>query len=117
MAAPVLSSPSSSSGSSPYRTRPSNLQAPPPLWFFFHEFSDEEHRHFLDSCSLCKKPLAGNGDIFMYRGDMPFCSVECRLEQIEIDEAREKNWKKQSSSSIPQKSQKMHVRAGTVVAG
>ena len=27
----------------------------------------------------------------MYRGDTPFCSEECRQEQIEIDEAKEKN--------------------------
>ncbi|KAK1374909.1 FLZ-type domain-containing protein [Heracleum sosnowskyi] len=53
----------------------------------------EEHQpHFLDSCFLCKKPLGDNKDIFMYRGDTPFCSEECRQEQIETDEAKEKNW-------------------------
>lgn len=53
----------------------------------------EEHQpHFLDSCFLCKKPLGDNKDIFMYRGDTPFCSEECRHEQIETDEAKEKNW-------------------------
>lgn len=64
------------------------------------------------------------------RGDMPFCSEECRKEQIEIDEAKEKSWKlsiKTSSSRKEQqrkiaaaggaKSEKIHVRAGTVVAG
>nr|GMD79738.1 FCS-Like Zinc finger 2-like [Ipomoea batatas] len=49
------------------------------------------HPHFLDSCFLCRKPL-GNRDIFMYRGDTPFCSEECRQEQIEMDEAKEKRW-------------------------
>jgi endogenous inhibitor of DNA gyrase (YacG/DUF329 family) len=45
--------------------------------------------YFLDSCSLCKKPLSKNKDIFMYRGDAPFCSEECRQEQIEIDQEKE----------------------------
>ncbi|GAB2273652.1 hypothetical protein Dimus_008434 [Dionaea muscipula] len=56
----------------------------------------ENHHHhlpyFLEACFLCKKPLGGNRDIFMYRGDTPFCSEECRQEQIEIDESKEKNW-------------------------
>lgn len=33
------------------------------------------------------------------RGNTPFCSQECRQEQIEIDEAMEKKWKLSSSSS------------------
>lgn len=28
----------------------------------------------------------------IYRGDTPFCSEDCRQEQIEIDEAKEKSW-------------------------
>ncbi|KAK9067998.1 hypothetical protein SSX86_012109 [Deinandra increscens subsp. villosa] len=58
----------------------------------------EEQPHFLDACFLCKKPLGQNRDIFMYRGDTPFCSEECRAEQIDIDEAKEKT--RQRSSSI-----------------
>uniref|UniRef100_A0A6V7QVY5 FLZ-type domain-containing protein n=1 Tax=Ananas comosus var. bracteatus TaxID=296719 RepID=A0A6V7QVY5_ANACO len=57
-----------------------------------HAYGDGAH-HFLDACFLCKKPLAGNRDIFMYRGDMPFCSEECRQVQIERDETKEKNSK------------------------
>ncbi|PKA50274.1 hypothetical protein AXF42_Ash013363 [Apostasia shenzhenica] len=97
-----------------------------PARFFCDDLPDEEPRHFLDSCFLCRKPLSGNRDIFMYRGDMPFCSEECRQEQIELDDAREKNWKiavrkerqpKQMNSSSQRKSQGIHVRPGTVVAG
>ncbi|KAL1535813.1 FCS-Like Zinc finger 3-like [Salvia divinorum] len=55
--------------------------------------------HFLDSCSLCCRSLNQNSDIFMYRGNTPFCSQECRQEQIEMDEAMEKKWKLSSSSS------------------
>ncbi|CAK8560911.1 unnamed protein product [Lathyrus sativus] len=52
---------------------------------------DLQHQqpHFLEACSLCSKPLGHNKDIFMYRGDTPFCSEECRQEQIEIDEIKE----------------------------
>uniref|UniRef100_A0ACD5USZ3 Uncharacterized protein n=1 Tax=Avena sativa TaxID=4498 RepID=A0ACD5USZ3_AVESA len=41
----------------------------------------------LDACALCAKPLARNSDIFMYRGDTPFCSEDCRYEQMHHDAA------------------------------
>uniref|UniRef100_A0A803NHQ6 FLZ-type domain-containing protein n=1 Tax=Cannabis sativa TaxID=3483 RepID=A0A803NHQ6_CANSA len=50
--------------------------------------------HFLEACYLCRKPLGYNSDIFM--GNTPFCSKECRQEQIEFDEAKEKSWKMSS---------------------
>ncbi|GFP90476.1 hypothetical protein PHJA_001191500 [Phtheirospermum japonicum] len=53
--------------------------------------------HFLDSCFLCHRSLSQNHDIFMYRGNTPFCSQECRQEQIDMDEATEKRWKISSS--------------------
>ncbi|CAK9133468.1 unnamed protein product [Ilex paraguariensis] len=61
--------------------------------------SEELHHqpHFLEACFLCQRPLGQNSDIFMYRGNAPFCSQECRQEQIEIDEAQEKRWKLSSS--------------------
>ncbi|XP_066328252.1 FCS-Like Zinc finger 1-like [Miscanthus floridulus] len=46
--------------------------------------------HFLDACFLCRKPLASNRDIFMYRGDTAFCSDECRSAQMAADEAAER---------------------------
>ncbi|XP_022980451.1 uncharacterized protein LOC111479816 [Cucurbita maxima] len=81
--------------------------------------------HFLEACSLCRKPLGRNSDIFMYRGNTPFCSKECRQEQIEIDEAKEKSWRRSSSSSSSssssntrshrkQESGEKAVRSGTV---
>ncbi|RWW00503.1 hypothetical protein GW17_00036538 [Ensete ventricosum] len=111
---------------------------------------DDEPRHFLDCCSLCWKPLASNRDIFMYRfgvqpsllesfaffvvselmggggcrGDTPFCSEECRQEQIEIDEAGEKSRKLSVKVSRSRKerrksgeSQKIRLWADTSVAG
>ncbi|XP_077242930.1 FCS-Like Zinc finger 3-like [Tasmannia lanceolata] len=90
----------------------------------FYHSPCEEPPHFLQACFFCKKTLGENRDIFMYRGDTPFCSEECRQEQIDIDEAKEKNWNlsmKVSSRKEQQKStsknQNFHVRTGTVAAG
>ncbi|CAO1939575.1 unnamed protein product [Urochloa humidicola] len=41
----------------------------------------------MDACSLCGKQLAVDRDVFMYRGDTPFCSEECRYEQMLSDDA------------------------------
>ncbi|KAL2341780.1 hypothetical protein Fmac_009720 [Flemingia macrophylla] len=41
---------------------------------------------FLDQCFLCKKRLLPGKDIYMYKGDRAFCSVECRCKQIFMDE-------------------------------
>ncbi|XP_073119589.1 uncharacterized protein [Henckelia pumila] len=62
--------------------------------------------HFLDSCFLCHKHLSQNSDIFMYRGNTPFCSQECRQEQIEMDESTEKRWKISSSKKSNSESTK-----------
>ncbi|KZV57949.1 chromatin remodeling 40 [Dorcoceras hygrometricum] len=62
----------------------------------YYSGRENEHLkpHFLDSCFLCHKHLSQNSDIFMYRGNTPFCSQECRQEQIEMDESIEKRWKR-----------------------
>jgi len=97
--------------------------------YYFEEVVHQQP-HFLEACALCKKPLGDNKDIFMYRGDTPFCSEECREEQIEIDEAKEKKWnlsassmtalrkdqKKKSKSTSPNKAQDYPFRTGTVAA-
>ncbi|CAL0329517.1 unnamed protein product [Lupinus luteus] len=59
-----------------------------------------ENHHFLEACFLCRKSLGLNSDIFMYRGNTPFCSKECRNKQIEIDEANDKRWKHSSKGSV-----------------
>ncbi|XP_078434815.1 FCS-Like Zinc finger 1-like [Wolffia australiana] len=51
----------------------------------FLESRDDSY--FLDACFLCDRPLRHDRDIYMYRGDIPFCSEECRKEQMDIDEA------------------------------
>lgn len=47
------------------------------------DFPDED---FLSACYLCKRQLRHGKDIYMYRGDRAFCSVECRYQQIVSDE-------------------------------
>ncbi|XP_041001059.1 FCS-Like Zinc finger 15-like isoform X1 [Juglans microcarpa x Juglans regia] len=41
---------------------------------------------FLDQCFLCYEKLLPGKDIYMYKGDRAFCSVECRCRQIFMDE-------------------------------
>ncbi|KAK9144779.1 hypothetical protein Sjap_004682 [Stephania japonica] len=116
-----LSSLSSSTSSSASSSSPRSAR--------FFEDNSYQQPHFLESCFLCKKPLGSNRDIFMYRGDTPFCSEECRQEQIEIDEMKEKkNWslsssmkalrkdQQQNSKTTPNESQNYHVRTSPVAA-
>uniref|UniRef100_A0A0D9VJM2 FLZ-type domain-containing protein n=1 Tax=Leersia perrieri TaxID=77586 RepID=A0A0D9VJM2_9ORYZ len=78
-----------------------------PSVFCVQDAEVEEAHHFLDECSLCHKFLAG--DIFMYRGDTPFCSEECRREQIEID--RTKHRRKKQQQQYAQYSPTAHAAA------
>ncbi|RCV07819.1 hypothetical protein SEVIR_1G281500v4 [Setaria viridis] len=84
--------------------------------------------HFLDACFLCRKPLAGNSDIFMYRGDTAFCSDECRSAQMAADEAAERKASARSAKApvthgaLPAREaegpqeQRGKVRAGSILA-
>ncbi|RLM79207.1 hypothetical protein C2845_PM12G23640 [Panicum miliaceum] len=71
------------------RSPSSALRAP--SIFCVPDTEAEEPNQFLDECTLCRKTLCG--DIFMYRGDTPFCSDECRREQIEMDRVRHRRKK------------------------
>ncbi|XWS12216.1 hypothetical protein CRYUN_Cryun37aG0070800 [Craigia yunnanensis] len=44
---------------------------------------------FLKSCHLCHNILSLDKEVYMYRGDQGFCSIECRDRQIMLDETRE----------------------------
>ncbi|OAY75748.1 hypothetical protein ACMD2_16675 [Ananas comosus] len=52
---------------------------------------------FLEHCFLCNKKLSHGQDIYMYRGDRAFCSVECRCRQIYMDEESVRREKKCSA--------------------
>ncbi|TXG69107.1 hypothetical protein EZV62_004042 [Acer yangbiense] len=45
---------------------------------------------FLSFCYLCNKKLERGADIYMYRGEKAFCSIECREEEILAEEEAEK---------------------------
>ncbi|CAN6484739.1 unnamed protein product [Victoria cruziana] len=46
--------------------------------------------HFLRSCTLCKRRIGPGRDIYMYKGDTAYCSLECRQQQMNMDERKEK---------------------------
>ncbi|KAK1685011.1 hypothetical protein QYE76_045859 [Lolium multiflorum] len=62
----------------------------------------------LRACALCAKPLARNSDIFMYMGDTPFCSDDCRDEQINHDAALARQ---QASARRKQQQQQAQAQA------
>ncbi|KAH9627492.1 hypothetical protein KSS87_006183 [Heliosperma pusillum] len=80
-----------------------------------------QQSYFLESCFLCQKHLGPNNDIFMYRGNTPFCSEECRQEQIEIDDTKERSRNISTHRALrkadtPTKSEsKKPVQTGTVI--
>ncbi|OMO70535.1 hypothetical protein CCACVL1_18825 [Corchorus capsularis] len=51
--------------------------------------ADDHQSCFLKSCHLCNKNLSLDKEVYMYRGDQGFCSIECRNRQIVLDEMRE----------------------------
>ncbi|KAG8082967.1 hypothetical protein GUJ93_ZPchr0014g47574 [Zizania palustris] len=70
----------------------------PSSMFYVHEADVAHIHHFLEECSLCSKLLSG--DIFMYRGDTPFCSEECRQQQIEVDRAKHRRKKRATAHAV-----------------
>ncbi|KAM0927121.1 hypothetical protein ACQ4PT_003217 [Festuca glaucescens] len=46
---------------------------------------------FLAACFFCGKGLGPGKDTYIYRGEVAFCSAECREHQIEQDEPMEQN--------------------------
>lgn len=76
-----------------------------------------ETSNFLRSCFLCKRRLVPGRDIYMYRGDTAFCSHECRQQQMNLDERKEKcsfASKKETPSSAA--GSEVSAKSGTVAA-
>ncbi|KAI3981064.1 hypothetical protein MKX01_032204 [Papaver californicum] len=63
--------------------------------------SSAQTSHFLRACGLCNRRLAPGRDIYMYRGDTAFCSLECRHQQIIEDEKKEKSSSAAAASYTP----------------
>ncbi|KAL9460677.1 hypothetical protein AB3S75_003809 [Citrus x aurantiifolia] len=51
--------------------------------------SGDQYYCYLKSCYLCNKNLSLDKEVYMYRGDQGFCSIECRDRQIFLDEMKE----------------------------
>ncbi|KAI4353115.1 hypothetical protein L6164_002087 [Bauhinia variegata] len=84
-----------------YSSMAASSSSPRSGMFYYAGVEDRyQEPHFLEACFLCHKPLSHNRDIFMYRGNTPFCSKECRQEQIDMDEAKEKSWKLSSKRGV-----------------
>ncbi|KAJ8478322.1 hypothetical protein OPV22_022049 [Ensete ventricosum] len=56
----------------------------------FGDFAMVEAAPFLMACGLCKRRLGPGRDTFMYRGDIAFCSLECRQQHMNQAEPKEK---------------------------
>eukprot|EP00262_Sarcandra_glabra_P008855 TRINITY_DN2273_c0_g1_i1.p1 TRINITY_DN2273_c0_g1~~TRINITY_DN2273_c0_g1_i1.p1 ORF type:complete len:162 (+),score=6.79 TRINITY_DN2273_c0_g1_i1:80-565(+) len=63
-----------------------------------------ETANFLRACGLCKRRLGPGRDIFIYKGESAFCSLECRQQQMNQDERKEKcsmaSIKKDASAAV-----------------
>ncbi|KQK18909.1 uncharacterized protein LOC100839281 [Brachypodium distachyon] len=45
---------------------------------------------FLQACGLCSRRLGPGRDTFIYMGEVAFCSLECRQQQMNLDELKDK---------------------------
>ncbi|XP_010259499.1 PREDICTED: diacylglycerol kinase delta [Nelumbo nucifera] len=72
---------------------------------------------FLDECFLCKQRLLPGKDIYMYKGDRAFCSVECRYTQIFMDEESVKRENCSFAAMRPTSSSSRHRRGTRNRAG
>ncbi|KAB1199823.1 hypothetical protein CJ030_MR7G012510 [Morella rubra] len=83
------------------------------------EIFETKTASFLRSCSLCKRRLVPGRDIYMYRGDSAFCSLECRQQQMNQDERMEKcslASKKGAAASSSTKGTQVSTKGETVAA-
>ncbi|XWS21539.1 hypothetical protein CRYUN_Cryun30bG0062900 [Craigia yunnanensis] len=83
-----------------------------------HSADFMETPHFLRSCGLCRRRLVPGRDIYMYRGDSAFCSLECRQQEMNQDEMKEKcsmASKKQAATSSATRSS-VSAKGETVAA-
>ncbi|OEL27253.1 hypothetical protein BAE44_0011727 [Dichanthelium oligosanthes] len=56
---------------------------------------------FLKACGLCNRRLGPGHDTFMYRGEVAFCSHECREQRIQYDERMEQTCSLTSIKEAP----------------
>ncbi|KAM0887758.1 hypothetical protein ACQ4PT_028794 [Festuca glaucescens] len=75
---------------------------------------------FLAACFFCGKGLGPGKDTYIYRGEVAFCSDECREQQIEQDVLMEQNCSltsiREAAPSAPGGSDQSGSGAGDAVA-
>ncbi|WVZ73649.1 hypothetical protein U9M48_021934 [Paspalum notatum var. saurae] len=64
-------------------------------------YAGVETAAFLKACGLCNRRLGPGHDTFIYRGEVAFCSDECREKQIEYDERMEQTCSLTSIKEAP----------------
>ncbi|XP_022993346.1 uncharacterized protein LOC111489385 [Cucurbita maxima] len=57
--------------------------------------------NYLQACCLYRRSLVAGRDIYMYKGESGFCSAECRKQQMNQDEAKEKRSKVSTKGPRP----------------
>ncbi|KAL5226101.1 hypothetical protein ABZP36_012740 [Zizania latifolia] len=62
------------------------------------DFAATETAAFLKACGICNRRLGPGRDTFIYMGEVAFCSNECRQQQMNLDELKEKKCFPQDSS-------------------
>ncbi|KZV48926.1 hypothetical protein F511_09714 [Dorcoceras hygrometricum] len=60
-----------------------------PVFSLNHRAQENHSCFLLKSCHLCHKTLTLDKEVYMYRGDLGFCSVQCRERQMFLDEMKE----------------------------
>lgn len=89
-------SPASKTISRPVKPSPAKKEEPRKPIFFIEPLEkeiegskkrepDRSYGEFLKACSLCKKKLDQNKDVFMYGFLGAFCSTDCRQKRIDLD--------------------------------
>ena len=68
-------------------------------------------RHAVDACARRAKPVSRTRGIFMHKGDTPFCSEDCRYEQMHHDAA----YARQAASSRRKQQQSQRSRGASSV--
>ncbi|CAI9771309.1 unnamed protein product [Fraxinus pennsylvanica] len=57
--------------------------------FFSNRSMSYPFENFLSFCYSCKMNLGQGEDIYMYRGEKAFCSIECRYKEMMLEEGME----------------------------
>ncbi|CAL9156084.1 FCS-Like Zinc finger 5-like [Musa acuminata AAA Group] len=84
------------------RRRGPEDEGPPRIvqrWSFGDLGTMETTTKFLMACGFCNRCLGPGFDTFIYRGEIAFCSLECRQNKINQDEIRDKHLRSKKTNA------------------